>query len=206
MRRFPELGQKDFRVFKKLWTPAKVQNFLDKIPANFETKGKTCRSPLEVLKHNEAHCMEGAMLAAAVFWYNGEQPLLLDLRTTMKDDDHVVTLFKYKNRWGATSKTNHAVLRYRDPIFKTVRELALSYFNEYFLDSGEKTLREFSAPFSLLRYNNEWLTSQKSLRYIANDLDLSQHFKLFPSATARNLRPADTVEIKAGKLTQWKKR
>ena len=158
MRKFPSPYRKEFEIFKKLDTPVKIQDFLDAIRINFEVKRETCRSPLMVLRHKEAHCMEGAMLAAACFWYNGQRPLLLDLKTMVrprspqeKDDDHVVALFKENGRWGAVSKTNHAGLRYRDPVYKTVRELALSYFHEYFLDNGVKTMRSYSAPFSLLQ-------------------------------------------------------
>ncbi len=182
-----------------------MQDFLDTLRINFEVKRETYRSPLMVLKHNEAHCMEGAMLAAAIFWYHGEKPLLLDLKTTLADDDHVVTLFKQGNLWGAISKTNHAVLQYRDPIYKTVRELVLSYFNEYFLDSGAKTLRSYSVSFDLSKRSDDWLTSQKDLWHVAADLDASPHTPILKSGAVRHLRKANALEIKAGKLTQWKK-
>mgnify|MGYP001590758451 FL=1 len=149
--------------------------------------------------------MEGALLAAACFWHNGQRPLLLDLKT-IKDDDHVVTLFKENGCWGAVSKTNHAVLRYRDPVYKTVRELTLSYFNEYFLDSGAKTMRSYSAPFSLFQYDDDWLVSKENLWDIPNELDDARHFKIFPDGFSRRLRPADPIEIKVGKFTQWKKK
>jgi len=205
MPSFPDKYRKDFAIFKKLDSPVKIQDFLEKIPINFEQDGETYHSPLTVLKNNTAHCMEGAMLAAACFWYNGGRPLLLDLKTTKNDDDHVVTLFRHNGYWGAVSKTNHAVLRYRDPVYKTVRELALSYFNEYFLDSGIKTMRSYSVPFSLLRYGNDWLVSIESLWDIPNELDDSRHFKIFPDGFSRHLRVADPIEIEAGKITDWKK-
>lgn len=204
MHPFPQIYKKDFTVFKKLNSPAKVQDFVDEIPINFELDGETCYSPLTALKNNKAHCMEGALLAAAAFWHNGQRPLLLDLKTR-KDDDHVVTLFKENGRWGAVSKTNHAVLRYRDPIYKTVRELALSYFNEYFLDNGKKTMRSYSAPFSLFQYDDDWLVSKRDVWRIPEELDVSRHFKIFPDGFSRRLRPADPIEIKTGEFTQWKK-
>lgn len=206
MRRFPKLKLKEFEVFKKLNTPSKIQGFINQIPINFERGGETCRSPLMVLRHNRAHCMEGAMLAAAALWYHGEEPLLMDLKTTAKDMDHVVTLFRRGGRWGAISKTNHAVLRYRDPVYKTPRELAMSYFNEYFLDNGAKTLRSHSAPFSLLRYGEVWLTLEKDLWNINDTLDGSRHFLIVKKNTHRSLRLADPIEIKAGKLVEWRKR
>ncbi len=188
------------RLFKKLSTPAKIQDFLNTLPYNFETNGETCRSPREVLIHKKAHCLEGACLAAAVLWYHGEKPLLLDLRSTRNDLDHVVALFKKNGCWGAISKTNHAVLRYREPVYKTIRELALSYFHEYFLDTGEKTMRDYSQPFSLISYGTEWVTSVEDLWDIGADLDDSPHISILPVGI--KLRRADKVEIAAGKLVE----
>lgn len=204
MHKFPAELKKEFRIFKKLSSSSKIQDFLDALPVNFEKGGRTCRSPLEVLKRKEAHCLEGAMLAAAALWFHGERPLLLDLRTVYRDDDHVVALFSKAGRWGAISKTNHAVLCYREPVYKNVRELAMSYFHEYFLDDGAKTLRTYSAPFSLLRYSPTWLTDKKDIHYIAEDLDDSLHIDLISERHVRNLRRADKVEIKAGRIVEWK--
>jgi len=143
------------------------------------------------------------MLAAAALWYQGRPPLLLDIKTTNADEDHVITLFKEGNRWGALSKTNHAVLRYRDGIYRDPRELAMSYFNEYFLHSGVKTMRSISAPFDLSEYGNEWLTSRGDLADIAADLDFSRHFEILKKGDVRKLRLADQSEIKAGKIVEW---
>ena len=208
MRPFPISQYPEFAVFKKLNSPAKVQNFISTLGMNFEKNGDTYRSPRMALKAGEAHCAEGAMLAAAIFWYHGEPPLLLDLKVAENkgDVDHVVALFKEGGRWGAVSKTNHAVLRYRDPVYKTVRELALSYFNEYFLlKNGLKTLRSYSAPFNLLRHGEAWLTATEKLQEMIDALDGSRHFAIVDAATIRRLRPADSVEIAAGTLTQWPK-
>ncbi|MBI4225414.1 MAG: hypothetical protein HY617_03715 [Candidatus Sungbacteria bacterium] len=206
MRSFPKHLQKQFKIFKKLNAPAKIQNFLDTLPINFEKDSDTCASPLTVLRTNQAHCIEGAMLAAAALWYHGKKPLLLDLKTIKDDSDHVVTLFKKHGFWGAMSKTNHAVLRYRDPVYKSVRELAMSYFHEYFLDNGKKTLRSFSAPFSLLAFDDEWLTSPENLWGIAEGLDDSPHVPIFFKDTAPTLRPAHPLEIQAGKLVEYEER
>jgi hypothetical protein len=141
------LSKEETLLFKKLKTPGTIQDYLDSLPSNFERRGETSRSPRLVLAHKEAHCFEGALFAAAVLWYHGKKPLLLDLKTGRGDFDHVVTLFKTNGYWGAISKTNHAVLRFRDPLYKTIRELALSYAHEYFLDNGKKTLLSYSRPF-----------------------------------------------------------
>jgi hypothetical protein len=194
------LSHNEKQLFKKLTTPAQIQDFLNSLSYNFEETGETCRSPREVLTHKSAHCLEGAYLAAAVLWYHGEKPLLMDLRSTKRDLDHVVALFKKNGHWGAISKTNHAVLRYREPVYKSVRELALSYFHEYFLDDGTKTLREYSLPFSLKPYGVEWITSSEDLWEIGADLDDSTHVSILPPLI--KLRKADPVEIAAGKLVE----
>jgi hypothetical protein len=203
---FPSKLRKEFAVFRKLTTPQKIQDFLDALGVNFEERGETCRSPREVLKTKKAHCMEGAMLAAAALWYHGEPPLVFDLRTSKHDVDHVVTLFKRNGAWGALSKTNHAVLRYRDPMYRTLRELALSYFHEYFLDDGRKTLRDYSRPLDLRRFGTAWLTEERDLWEIPNTLDDSPHSALLAPAEIKSLRRADRLEIRAGKLVAYKKK
>ncbi len=198
-----DLTKEEHRLFKKLDTPDRIQDFLNTLSYNFEAGGETCRSPREVVRYRKAHCLEGAYLAAAILWYHGHTPLLLDLRSTKGDLDHVVALFKRDGYWGAISKTNHAVLRYREPIYKTIRELVLSYFHEYFLDTGIKTLREYSLPFSLKRYGTSWIVSTEDLWEIGADLDDSRHYAVLPSSmNPRKLRKADPVEIKAGTLLE----
>jgi hypothetical protein len=203
IKEFPE----EFSIFKKLRTPAAIQDFVNDFEMNFTGRWHTYASPLVVLQTGKAHCMEGAMLAAAALWHIGHPPLLLDLKTTDHDDDHVVALFKEGGRWGAISKTNHAVLRYRDPVYRDPHELAMSYFNEYFLDSGVKTMRSYSAPFDLLQCRaargDEWLTSHGDLSNIAEALDFSKHFQIVSAAATRRLRRADRSEIEAGKIVEW---
>jgi len=195
------------KLFKKLNTPRKIQDFLVfEIEHNPAKDGIECRSPREVLKLGKAHCMEGALLAAAILEYHGAKTLLMDLRSTNDDLDHVVTLFRQFGCFGAISKTNHVVLRYREPIYKTLRELALSYFHEYFLDSGRKTLREYSRPFNLNRLNHlDWRTSDKDLIEVPEALDNVKHFQILNAKQIKNLRKADGIEIKAGKLKEWRK-
>lgn len=209
MRKFPAYVlkefPKEFAIFKKLRTPADIQDLLNRLHLNFETEGETYCSPCMVLKNNKAHCMEGAMLAAAALWYQGRPPLLMDLKTTDDDLDHVVALFKEGNRWGALSKTNHAVLRYRDAIYKDPRELAMSFFHEYFLDTGVKTLRSYSAPLNLLEFEDDWLTASENLVGIVEALDFSKHFNILGRGAERRLRHAEKIEIEAGKIMQYKK-
>ncbi len=175
------LTEKETKIFRKLSSPEKIQDFLDRLPVNFEKKGDTNLTVRKVLQEKKAHCMEGALLAAAALWFHGEPPLLLYLQATKADDDHVVTLFRKNGYWGALSKTNHAVLRYRDPIYKTTRELALSYYHEYFLNkNGEKTLLYYSKPFSLQRYGMTWITSEEDTWEISDALEASAQLPFVP--------------------------
>jgi hypothetical protein len=203
------LSKAELAVLKKLSTPQKIQDYLDALPQNHEKSGDTYLSPRRVLREQKAHCIEGALFAAVALWLQGEEPLLLDLKTVDVDidPDHVVALYKKNGYWGAVSKTNHAVLRYRDPIYKTPRELALSYFHEYFLVSnGKKTLRSYSKPFSLKKFGTEWITAEEDLWHIAEALDTAVHFPLIPAGHARHLRPASLVERKAGNIPEWDKK
>lgn len=191
----------ELKFLRRLKSPQKIQDFLNSVPINLEKSGETLMSPRMVLRERKAHCMEGALFAAAALWVNGEKPLLLDIKTTKDDMEHVVALFRRYGRWGAISKTNHVVLRYREPVYKTVRELAMSYFHEYFLDSGKKTMRSFSKPFDLSKYGKAWLTAEENLWYLSEDLDESRHEKILTPQMVKNLCQADSIERRAGKLT-----
>jgi len=196
------LTQKELAILQKLDTPQKIQDFLDSMPTNNEKHGETCMSPRKVLQEGKAHCMEGAMLGAYILSLHGHKRQRLDLKGSRGDYDHVVVLFKQYGHWGALSKTNHAVLRYREPIYKTLRELVLSYFHEYFKDNGQKTLVAYSKPFRLDRFGKEWITSQLDLWEIDRALDRSQHMKFLPKGI--HLRKADKIERKMGKIIEWK--
>ena len=203
---FADFSKKEIGLLKRLKTPQKIQDYLDSIPFNFEKKGDTCMSPRRVMRERKAQCMEGAMFAACALSYYGEMPLLLDLRSIEGDFDHVVALFMRYGHWGAISKTNHGVLRYREPVYKNVRELAMSYFHEYFLHSGVKTMRSFSKPFNLAQFNKKnWMTSEEDLWYIPEVLDASSHEKILTPAMIKNLRKAHSVEIQMGKIEEWKR-
>lgn len=201
-----DLTPSERKILKSLNTPSKIQDFLNRLPFNFEQGGEGLMSPRRVLKPGRAHCFEGAILAAAALWLQGHKPLLMDFKPLPIDEEHVVALFKQDGYWGAISKTNHAILRYRDAIYKNPRELALSYFNEYFdFKTGQKTLRSYSAPFDLSKLGDKWITAEEDLWALDKLLDKSPHFKIVTPAQARRLRPVEKIELEAGKLTQWKK-
>jgi len=138
----------------------------------------SCHSPRIVLKTRRAHCFEGAIFAAACLELLGHKPLLVDLRA-VNDDDHVLAVYKQDGLWGAVSKSNFTTLRSREPIYRNIRELALSYFDFYFNTLGVKTLREYSRPMDLNRFNDQcWRTSKKDISRIGEVLDDSKHYRL----------------------------
>ena len=195
------------KIFAKLRTPQKIQDYLDTFPVNFEQCGETYMSPRRVIEEKTAHCLEAAVFAAAAFAYHGQHPLLMDLQTISMDQDHVVALFQVNGYWGAISKTNHAVLRYRDPIYSTLRELAASYFHEYFMDDGLKSLRRYSKPFDLSKYAPEkWVTAEKDLFWLIEPLDSSHHFPIVPKKNERLLRHATQAELDATDFVEGKKK
>ncbi len=199
------LDKKEVKILSKLNTPKKIQDFLNKIPINFEKKGDTCMSPRMVLKNNKAHCVEGALLAATALRMQGYKSLILDLTSNSKDYDHVIAVFKENNHWGAISKTNHAVLRYREPVYKNIRELVMSYFHEYFIDNGTKTLRSYSNPVDLSKFNKlNWITSEKDVWFIPEYLLKVKHYNILNRKQIAGLRKADKLETKAGKLLEYK--
>jgi hypothetical protein len=147
--------------------------------------------------------MEGSLLAALALWINGQAPLVMDLKTNRHDVDHMVTLFRRHGMWGGITKTNHAVLSFREPMFRDLRELAASYFHEYSLPDGRKTLRSYSAAFDLRRQPLDWITTEDPLWDLERKIDQSRHFRLVNRRQIAGLRRADGIEIEAGKLVEW---
>ncbi|MEK6854918.1 MAG: hypothetical protein AABX73_01725 [Nanoarchaeota archaeon] len=202
-----ELGftLEEFSVLKRINTPKKIQDFLNSLKINFEEKGDTCMSPRMVLREGKAHCIEGALLAAVALRIQGHPPLIVDMEASRKDFDHVIAVFRKDGFWGAIGKTNHAVLRYREPIYKNVRELVMSYFHEYFVnESGSKTLRTYSEPVDLSIFDkHNWMTSDEEVWFIAEHLTKIGHSKILTMSQIRNLRKADLIEREAGKLVEY---
>ena len=201
------LSPAERRVFERLKTPEKIQNLLDSFPINFELAGEEgAFGPRVVLRKRKAQCMEGALFAATALAYHGHPPLLMDLKTPPYEDDHVVALFKRGGCWGAISKTNHPVLRWRDPLFKTPRDVALSYFHEYFLSrTGEKTLRSYSRPFNLRFYSPaRFVTSEQDMGWLIDKLDASPHLPIAPRKTLGQARRVSVLERRASESTEWK--
>ena len=199
------LSAADFAVLKRLDTPQKIQAFLHRLQQNWEVDGETCRPVAEVLRTGRAHCIEGAMLAAAALWVHGEPPLLLDMRAE-RDFDHVIALFRQHGRWGAISKTNGIGLRWRDPVYRTLRELAMSYFHEYYNRRDHKTLREYSLPFDLRRMDPAaWAGGTKHAWQVCEALDELRHFRLLERRHLKAVVRRDPFERSVGRLAQYRK-
>lgn len=187
----------------RLETPERIQDFATAIPVNFEPRGDTCFSVAETLRRRRAHCIEAAFVAACALWMAGERPLLLDFQA-VGDDDHVAALFRRRSCWGAISKSNHVGLRWRDPIYRTVRELGISYFHEY-TRHGRKALRRVSRPYDLRRHKpREWVTGRGPCWDVAEALDASPHLALVSPAQARRLRRRDPLERVSDELVQMR--
>jgi hypothetical protein len=194
----------EHRVFARLNSAQKIQAFLDRLPPNFELDGDTVMSPRSMLKARTAHCAEAALFAAAAFAYHGKPAWLMDIQALPSDQDHIVTPFKEHGLWGAISKTNHAVLRWRDPIYRSPRELVMTYAHEYNLDGGKKSMLAFSRPFNLARYAPaRWVTAPEDLDWLMEALDDSPHLPLAPKHALRQRLRSSRVELKSQDVTEW---
>jgi hypothetical protein len=186
-------------IFRRLRTPEKIQRFLDfDLAYNKEPDGDTCRSPRAALRDRTAHCMEGALFGAAALRMLGFPPLLLDLEAE-RDDDHVLAIFRVRGHWGAVAKSNYSGLRYREPVYRTLRELAMSYFEHYYNLRKEKTLRRYSRPVNLKRFDSiSWMTSGPDVWAVPEYLCEIAHRPLLPPALVRRLGRVDDRLFAAG--------
>ncbi|MBM3748982.1 MAG: hypothetical protein FJW34_24710 [Acidobacteria bacterium] len=189
------------RVFARLKTPDQIQRFLDEeLGYNQEKQGPTCYSPRLVLRHGMAHCMEGGLFGVAALRAQGFPPLLLDLEA-VRDDDHVLAVFQQHGHWGAIAKSNFAGLRFREPVYRTLRELVMSYFEHYFNLAGEKTLRNYSRPVNLARFDHlEWMTTEEHVWFIPYYLTEIAHTPLLTPAAERRLTRVDPRLMAAGRV------
>ena len=199
------LSRGEFAALQRLRTPEKIQEFLYRLKQNFELKGETCNSVRTVLRERRAHCIEGAIVAACALWIHGEPPLLLDLQA-VHDFDHVVALFRRNGRWGSISKTNGIGLRWRDPVYRSPRELAMSYLHESYNKRDRKTLRTYSVPYDLRRMKTaDWVTTEDGAWDLVDNLEAVRHYKLMTPAQARSLIRRDPFEREVGNLLQYRR-
>ncbi len=178
-------------------TPAwRIQRLLDDL--DYDRLGEGCRSPRRALRERKVQCMDGALLAAAALRLQGHRPLIVDLEAE-RDDDHILAVFRVHGHWGALARSNYSGLRYREPIYRTVRDLVLSYFESYFNLAREKTLRRFSKPIDLSRFDRRnWMTAEEDLWDIPEYLTTIPHETLLPEAVRKSLGRVDRRMFEAG--------
>lgn len=194
----------EFKVLKRYNTAEKIQTLLEKIPMNHEENGETCMSPLTVLHENKAHCFEGALLACVCLMLQDEKPIIISLKAEKTDFDHIITVFKQNGYYGGISKTNHLVLRYRDPVYRSIRELAMSYFHEYFhVKNGKKTMLGYTNPINMKRYGIHWMTREDDLWDIAEIIFDTPYNMAVPSKNKHLLRKATPFECRGGVIVEW---
>jgi hypothetical protein len=198
------LSRGEYATLARLKTPQKIQVFLNAIPCNFEIGGETVLSVREVLRQRRAHCIEGAFVAAAALWVQGEPPLLLHLDCVLGDTPHVIAAYRRGKYWGAISKTNGYPLRFRDPVYRNLRELALSYFHEYYDKRGNKTLRSYAQPFDMRRVDPAlWITSERNCWQAHDRLADLKHRPLFPARQVKFLAKRDPFERKVAQNAEY---
>lgn len=186
---------REWRKLRSLKDPFGIQRFLDAMPYHL---ADTAWSPRVALRENTAHCFEGAMLAAAALRVNGFKPLVFDLEAE-RDTDHVVAIYRVNGHWGAVAKSNFTGCRYREPVYRTLRELAMSYFEVYFNLRKERSLRTFSRPVNLSRFDRmEWMTTEKALWFVSDYLYTISHYKLLRAGMAKRLHRLDDRSFRAG--------
>ena len=200
-RAVADLTARELATFRRrLDTPSKIQRFLDEIRYNTEDEGETFRSPRRVLRDQTANCIEGAVLAAAALRVQGAPPLIMDL-TAVHDEDHVIAVYRWRRLWGAIGTSKFTGLRNREPVYRTLRELAMSYFEHYFNLDGERTLRGYGRPVNLTRFDRlHWMTAEADLWPIAEHLERIPHVALLPSSISRRLTPVSRGVKAAGLL------
>lgn len=193
---------KELRKLRSMKGPYGIQRSLDDMPYHL---ADTAWSPRVVLRENTSHCFEGAMFAAAALRANGYPPLVLDLEAE-NDTDHVIAIYRTDGHWGAVAKSNYTGCRYREPVYRTLRELALSYFEVYFNLRRERSLRTFSRPINMVRFDHlEWMTTEKPLWFVADYLFTVHHTRLLRPSMAKRLHRLDERSFRAGCLGRAEK-
>jgi len=192
------LDDRERRDLALLTTPSKIQAFLDEI--RYRSASVYC-CPIRVLRERMAHCFDGALFAAAALRRLGHPPLVLEMLPNERDDDHMLALYKRGDHWGAVAKSNFVGLRFREPIYRTLRELVMSYFEQYYNLKREKTLRAYSLPLNLQAFDDvNWMTSDEPLQRIADRLDRSRRIPLLRDGMGAKLAPVDERSYRAGLL------
>jgi hypothetical protein len=189
------LTPQNVRTLRALKTPKRIQQFVDGLTYQY---ADTAGSPQRTLRERKGHCLEGALVAAAALRLHGHPPLLMDLEA-VHDDDHVLAIYRERGLWGSIAKSNFAGLRSRKPVYRTLRELAMSYFEHYYNLRGEHTLRAYSRPVNLARLDGKhWMTSEEDVWCVPELLIAARHFPIAPDKVMRALPRLDRRSFEAG--------
>jgi hypothetical protein len=192
------LTAEESRVLERLSRPTDIQRFLDELDYSTD---EFYRCPLRVLRERRAHCFDGGLFAAAALRRLGYPPLVLDMFPDGQDDEHLLALFNDDGHWGAVAKSNFVGLRYREPIYRSLRELVLSYFEQYFNLQRQKTLRSYTRPLDLVAFDRwDWLASDEALERIARRTEQMRRYPLLTSSMPARLSPVDERSFRAGLL------
>ena len=192
------LSRTEHKTISRLTTPSKIQNFLDETDYSIE---ETNRCPLQVLRDRMANCFDGAVFAAAMLSRLGYPPLILDLLPNGRDDDHVVAVYKRDKHWGAVAKSNFAGLRFREPVYRTVRELVMSYFEQYYNVEREKTLRAYTRPLNLQVFDKyQWMARNETMERIEQRLSKMLPVRLLTRRMITVLSLVDERSCQSGLL------
>jgi hypothetical protein len=183
------------RTLRGLKTPKLIQKFIDGLAYQY---ADTAGSPERTLRERKGHCLEGALVAAAALRLLGHPPLLMDLEGE-HDDDHVLAIYRVGGLWGSLAKSNFAGLRSRKPVYRTLRELAMSYFEHYYNLRGEHTLRRYSVAVNLARLDGRgWMTAEEDVWCVAEALVAARHYAVGPVKVVRALPRLDRRSFEAG--------
>ena len=193
----PAWTKKEERFFARLKTPFAIQRFLDDTEYSAEP---IYRCPRRVIADRRAHCVDGALFAAAALRRLGFPPLIMELQA-VRDDDHLLALYRRRGCWGAVAKSNFSTLRFREPVYRSVRELVMSYFEGYFNVAGEKTLRAYSVPLNLARLDHlQWETRDDGIETVIARLEAARHYPVATPAMIAGLEKTDARSYQAGLL------
>ena len=191
-----EVSAEEHAIVNGLTSPAVIQAFLDSIPYSTD---EFYRCPLRVLRDRTAHCFDGAVFAAAALRRIGHPPLILDLLSNGRDDEHLLALFKDHGYWGAVAKSNFVGLRFREPVYRTLRELVMSYFEQYYNLEREKTLRGYTGPLNLKRFDRlNWMTADETMELIAQRTEEIRRVMLIGGEMEKRLSLVDERSYQAG--------
>ena len=193
-----QLKPSEKRILDGLDTPARIQAFLNTIPYS---EDKFYRCPLRLLRDRKGHCFDGALFAAMALRRTGRPPVVLELIPNDRDDDHLIALFKQHGGWGAVAQSNFTGIRFREPVYRSLRELVMSYFEDFFNSAGEKTLLGYRSPINLKVFDRlDWMASDAGLETLSNAMDHYRIHPLISAEMAAGLSPVDDRSLRAGLL------